>query len=132
MINICGKNYNFQAYLLPDKSKNGKRKTKVRKNNLSPVFSETLKYYIPLSHLDSRTIWLSVWHSDVFGKNDFLGEVNIELGGRLFDDPRPRWHTLQERVRALLHIYSATYGYYVFQARTYADPMNACEEIKVF
>lgn len=88
----------FQVYLLPDKSKNGKRKTKVKKNNLSPVFAETLKYNIPLSHLESRTIWLSVWHSDIFGRNDFLGEVNIKLGGRLFDDPRPQWYILQERV----------------------------------
>ena len=33
----------MKAYLLPDKSKGGKRKTKVKKHTLNPVFEETLK-----------------------------------------------------------------------------------------
>ena len=33
-------------YLLPDKSKSGKRKTKVKKHTLNPVFDETLKVYL--------------------------------------------------------------------------------------
>ncbi len=32
-----------KAYLLPDKSKSGKRKTKVKKHTLNPVFDEMLK-----------------------------------------------------------------------------------------
>jgi len=32
-----------KVYLLPDKSKAGKRKTKVKKHTLNPVFDETLK-----------------------------------------------------------------------------------------
>jgi len=32
-----------KVYLLPDKSKSGKRKTKVKKHTLNPVFDETLK-----------------------------------------------------------------------------------------
>ena len=32
-----------KVYLLPDKSKSGKRKTKVKKHTLNPVFEETLK-----------------------------------------------------------------------------------------
>ena len=32
-----------KSYLLPDKTKNGKRKTKVKKNTLNPVFEEVLK-----------------------------------------------------------------------------------------
>lgn len=70
----------------------------MKKNTLHPVFAETLKYYIPLSQLESRTLWMSVWHSDIFGRNDFLGEVNINLNGRMFDDPRPQWYPLEERV----------------------------------
>lgn len=87
-----------QVYLLPDKSKNGKRKTKVRKHTLNPVFDETLKYFMPLNSLETRTLWLTVWHSDMFGRNDFLGEVTINLQGIVFDNPQPQWYTLQERV----------------------------------
>lgn len=93
----------FQLYLLPDKSKTGKRKTKVKKHTLNPVFDETLKFYMLLNSLESRTLWLTVWHSDMFGRNDFLGEVMITLQGKVFDNPQPQWYTLQERVSSPLH-----------------------------
>jgi hypothetical protein len=38
---LCGRY--VKVYLLPDKSKSGKRKTKVKKHTLIPVFDETLK-----------------------------------------------------------------------------------------
>lgn len=34
----------------------------------------------------------------MFGRNDFLGEVTINLQGIVFDNPQPQWYTLQERV----------------------------------
>lgn len=87
-----------KVYLLPDKSKGGKRKTKVKKHTLNPFFDETLKFQISLSSLESRTLWMTVWHSDMFGRNDFLGEVSLNLQGRVFDNPQPQWYMLQERV----------------------------------
>ncbi|XP_031778000.1 uncharacterized protein LOC100123872 isoform X2 [Nasonia vitripennis] len=86
-----------KVYLLPDKSKSGKRKTKVKKHTLNPVFDETLKFHTSLNSLESRTLWLTVWHSDMFGRNDFLGEVRMPLENKIFDDPRPQWYPLQER-----------------------------------
>ncbi|XP_050343193.1 uncharacterized protein LOC126768864 isoform X1 [Nymphalis io] len=86
-----------KVYLLPDKSKTGKRKTKVKKNTLSPVFEETLSFAQPLASLSARTLWLSVWHADMFGRNDFLGEVTLPLADVVFDDPEPMWYKLHER-----------------------------------
>jgi hypothetical protein len=37
-----------KAYLLPDRTKSSKRKTKTKKNTLNPVFGETLKVGIQL------------------------------------------------------------------------------------
>lgn len=51
-----------------------------------------------LNGLETRTLWLTVWHSDMFGRNDFLGEVRMPLENKIFDDPRPQWYPLQERV----------------------------------
>lgn len=87
-----------KVYLLPDKSKSGKRKTKVKKHTLNPVFDECLKFHISLNGLETRTLWLTVWHSDMFGRNDFLGEVMMTLENKVFDDPTPQWYNLQERV----------------------------------
>ncbi|XP_050667518.1 uncharacterized protein LOC126967134 isoform X2 [Leptidea sinapis] len=86
-----------KVYLLPDKSKTGKRKTKVKKNTLNPVFEESLSFTQPLGALSSRTLWLSVWHADMFGRNDFLGEVALPLADVVFDDPAPTWYKLHER-----------------------------------
>lgn len=44
-----------KVYLLPDKSKSGKRKTKVKKHTLNPVFDETLK--VSLQVEDQFTIF---------------------------------------------------------------------------
>ncbi|XP_076257661.1 bitesize isoform X3 [Rhynchophorus ferrugineus] len=86
-----------KVYLLPDKSKSGKRKTKVKKHTLNPVFDECLKFHMSLNELELRTLWLTVWHSDMFGRNDFLGEVMMALENKVFDDPTPKWYNLQER-----------------------------------
>ncbi|CAH1155023.1 unnamed protein product [Phaedon cochleariae] len=86
-----------KVYLLPDKSKSGKRKTKVKKHTLNPLFDECLKFHVPLDGLESRTLWLTVWHSDMFGRNDFLGEVMMALEDKVFDDPTPKCYNLQER-----------------------------------
>lgn len=67
------------------------------KHTLIPILEETLKLHMPLSSLESRTLWLTVWHSDMFGRNDFLGEVSISLAGKVFDNPQPQWYLLQER-----------------------------------
>nr|XP_036212745.1 uncharacterized protein LOC106619569 isoform X3 [Bactrocera oleae] len=86
-----------KVYLLPDKSKAGKRKTKVKKHTLNPIFDEILRFHMPISSLESRTLWLTVWHSDMFGRNDFLGEVSVSLQGKVFDNPQSQWYLLQER-----------------------------------
>lgn len=84
---------------MPDKSKSGKRKTKVKKHTLNPVFDEVLRFHMSLNSLQTRTIWITVWHSDMFGRNDFLGEVMMGLQDKVFDNPQPQWYQLQERVR---------------------------------
>merc|ERR1719189_2110214 len=86
-----------KVYLLPDKSKAGKRKTKVKKHTLNPLFEEILKFVMPRGEVERRTMWISVWHSDMFGRNDFLGEVMMPMAGQVFDDPAAKWYSLQDR-----------------------------------
>ncbi|CAG2162873.1 unnamed protein product [Oppiella nova] len=87
-----------KVYLLPDRTKSGKRKTKVKKHTLNPVFEEVLKFYMTISEVETRDLWLTVWHSDIFGRNDFLGEVSLPLGHEVFETPGLKWYPLQERV----------------------------------
>ncbi|XP_069602171.1 synaptotagmin-like protein 4 isoform X1 [Ranitomeya imitator] len=74
-----------KSYLLPDKSRQGKRKTTIKRNTTNPLYGETLQYIVPESILLSRILQLSVWHHDRFGRNTFLGEVNVPLDSWNFD-----------------------------------------------
>ncbi|KAF6390917.1 synaptotagmin like 5 [Rhinolophus ferrumequinum] len=86
-----------KSYLLPDKSRNNKRKTKIR-TGTNPEFNETLKYTISHTQLETRTLQLSVWHYDRFGHNSFLGEVEIPFDSWNFENPSDEWFVLQPKV----------------------------------
>ncbi|XP_041351708.1 uncharacterized protein LOC121370499 isoform X2 [Gigantopelta aegis] len=87
-----------KTYLLPDKTRSGKRKTKIKKHTLNPKFDEVIRYVISKSEIENRVLWVTVWHNDRFGRNDFLGEVMISLECYKFGDSAPRWYLLQERL----------------------------------
>ncbi|KFQ97154.1 Synaptotagmin-like 4, partial [Nipponia nippon] len=74
-----------KTYLLPDKSRQGKRKTTIKRNTVNPLYNELLKYEINKSILLARTLQFSVWHHDRFGRNTFLGEVEVPLDAWNFE-----------------------------------------------
>ncbi|XP_059695949.1 synaptotagmin-like protein 5 isoform X5 [Haemorhous mexicanus] len=90
-----------KAYLLPDKSRQSKRKTKIKSNSTNPEFNETLKYVISHSQLETRTLQVSVWHYDRFGHNSFLGEVEIPFDSWNFENQGDEWFVLQPKVEAV-------------------------------
>ncbi|XP_064183182.1 synaptotagmin-like protein 5 isoform X1 [Anguilla rostrata] len=87
-----------KAYLLPDKSRQSKRKTSIKTSTTNPVFNETLKYVISHSQLETRTLQLSVWHNDRFGHNSFLGEVEVAFDSWEFEKQSEEWFLLQPKV----------------------------------
>ncbi|XP_018409007.1 PREDICTED: synaptotagmin-like protein 5 [Nanorana parkeri] len=87
-----------KSYLLPDKSRQSKRKTKIKTNTTNPEFNEVLKYVISHTQLETRTLQLSVCHNDRFGRNSFLGEVNIPLDTRNFENQEDESFTLQAKM----------------------------------
>ncbi|XP_062982573.1 synaptotagmin-like protein 5 [Elgaria multicarinata webbii] len=90
-----------KAYLLPDKSRQSKRKTKIKSNSTNPEFNETLKYIISHTQLETRTLQLSVWHYDRFGHNSFLGEVEIPLDSWNFENQADEWFMLQPKMEVV-------------------------------
>ncbi|XP_060689519.1 synaptotagmin-like protein 5 isoform X2 [Hemiscyllium ocellatum] len=89
-----------KTYLLPDKSRQSKRKTKLKSNTTNPVYNETLKYVISHSQLETRTLQLSVWHYDRFGRNSFLGEVEIPFDSWDLENNVEDWFPLQPKMEA--------------------------------
>ncbi|XP_037234343.1 synaptotagmin-like protein 5 [Falco rusticolus] len=93
-----------KAYLLPDKSRQSKRKTKIKSNSTNPEFNETLKYVISHTQLETRTLQLSVWHYDRFGRNSFLGEVEIPFDSWNFENQCDEWFVLQPKVEVVTDV----------------------------
>ncbi|NWV00373.1 SYTL4 protein, partial [Upupa epops] len=97
-----------KTYLLPDKSRQGKRKTTIKRNTINPVYNELLKYEINKSLLLARTLQFSVWHHDRFGRNTFLGEVEVQLDGWNFESHLEEFLPLHGKIgvdAAALHQY---------------------------
>ncbi|KAG7519000.1 hypothetical protein JOB18_049281 [Solea senegalensis] len=74
-----------KCYLLPDKSRQSKRKTTIKRNTINPVYKETLEYSISRTQLFTRSMLISVWHHGRLSRNAFLGEVEIPLDCRDLD-----------------------------------------------
>uniref|UniRef100_A0A8C3RHN4 Synaptotagmin-like protein 2 n=1 Tax=Chelydra serpentina TaxID=8475 RepID=A0A8C3RHN4_CHESE len=92
-----------KTYLLPEKYKLGKRKTSVRKKTLNPVYNEILRYKIDKALVKTQRLNLSVWHNDTFGRNSFLGEVELDLGTWDWNDKlnkQMNWFPLKPRTPA--------------------------------
>ncbi|XP_010222862.1 PREDICTED: synaptotagmin-like protein 2 [Tinamus guttatus] len=89
-----------KTYLLPEKYKLGKRKTSVKKKTFNPVYNEILRYKIEKSVLKNQRLNISVWHNDTFGRNSFLGEVELDLGTWDWNDKTNKqinWFPLKPR-----------------------------------
>ncbi|XP_044079067.1 synaptotagmin-like protein 2 isoform X7 [Siniperca chuatsi] len=89
-----------KCYLLPDKTKLGKRKTTVKKKTLNPTYNEILRFKIIMEVLKTQNLNISVWHNDTFGRNSFLGEVDLDLSEWDFNNTQINEYALKARVSA--------------------------------
>ncbi|XP_050977122.1 synaptotagmin-like protein 2 isoform X2 [Labeo rohita] len=88
-----------KCYLLPDKAKYGKKKTCVRKKTLDPTYNEILRFKIPMETLKTQKLNTSVWHNDTFGRNMFLGEVELDLAEWDFSNTQMNEYLLKGRIQ---------------------------------
>ncbi|XP_050985845.1 synaptotagmin-like protein 2 isoform X2 [Labeo rohita] len=75
-----------KSYLIPDPANLGKRKTAVKKKTLNPTYNEILRYRVRMEYLMCQVLNLSAWHNDTFGRNSFLGEIELDLSSWDFND----------------------------------------------
>uniref|UniRef100_A0A3Q1GBG2 Synaptotagmin-like protein 1 n=1 Tax=Acanthochromis polyacanthus TaxID=80966 RepID=A0A3Q1GBG2_9TELE len=103
-----------KCYLLPDKTKLGKRKTTVKKKMLNPTYNEILKVRILYLNLN-----ISVWHNNTFGRNSFLGEVDLDLSEWDFRNTQINDFTLKPRFVSFSFIVRIHYhGLMAFTGKT--------------
>lgn len=86
-----------KTYLIPDPANLGKRKTAVKKKTLNPSYNEILRYRVRMEYLTSQVLNLSAWHNDMFGRNSFLGEIELDLSSWDFNDTERKLLPLKPR-----------------------------------
>ncbi|XP_062288731.1 synaptotagmin-like protein 2 isoform X1 [Scomber scombrus] len=89
-----------KCYLLPDKTKLGKKKSSVKKKTVNPTYNEILRFKLIMEVLKTQSLNISVWHNDTFGRNSFLGEVNLDLSEWDFNNTQINEYALKARVSA--------------------------------
>jgi len=57
------------------------------------------QYRVRMDYLRTQTLILSMWHHDTFGKNSFLGEVDLDLSTWDFDHTQMNYLALRSRVK---------------------------------
>ncbi|XP_078376188.1 extended synaptotagmin-2-like isoform X2 [Oculina patagonica] len=87
-----------RAYLLPDKSRSGRRRTDVKKNTLEPTWDETFDWFVPEDQLKERTLDITV-KNDVsfFSKSKTsMGQVLLDLGKLDLSQAVTEWYMLRD------------------------------------
>uniref|UniRef100_A0A1E1XM43 Putative ca2+-dependent phospholipid-binding protein synaptotagmin n=1 Tax=Amblyomma sculptum TaxID=1581419 RepID=A0A1E1XM43_AMBSC len=84
--------------LLPDRSKDNKRKTQVCRNTCNPVFDETMEYEAALSDLDGSTLQVLVNSksgSSMFSRGKTLGRTQVSLANLDLTKALTDWYELE-------------------------------------
>jgi len=89
-----------KCYLLPDKTKMGKRKTSVKKKTQNPAYKEVLTFKATMEVLKTQKLNISVWHDYTLRRNSFLGEVELELSEWDFSNTQIKEYALKPRFSA--------------------------------
>ncbi|KAJ3611722.1 hypothetical protein NHX12_021736 [Muraenolepis orangiensis] len=88
----------LRLYLLPDRSRGGRRKTSVMKRNLNPVYDQTFEFSVSMVELHRRSLDVAVKNGGrVLSKNKgLLGKVLVDLSGEDISKGWTQWYTLTD------------------------------------
>lgn len=87
-----------RLYLLPDKSRTGRRKTGIMKRTLNPVFDQTFEFSVSMVELHRRTLDVAVKNGGgILSKHKgLLGKALVDLSGEDISKGWTNWYELSE------------------------------------
>ncbi|XP_041823468.1 extended synaptotagmin-2 isoform X2 [Melanotaenia boesemani] len=88
----------IRLYLLPDKSRTGRRKTSTMKRTLNPVYDQTFEFSVSMVELHRRTLDVAVKNrGSILSKHKgLLGKVLVDLSGDDISKGTTQWYDLSE------------------------------------
>ncbi|KAK6299958.1 hypothetical protein J4Q44_G00299910 [Coregonus suidteri] len=87
-----------RVYLLPDKSRTGRRKTSTIKKTLNPVYDQTFEFSVSMAELHRRTLDIAVKNGgSILSKHrGLLGKVMVDLSVEDISKGWTQWYDLTE------------------------------------
>uniref|UniRef100_A0A7N6BQ40 Extended synaptotagmin-like protein 2b n=1 Tax=Anabas testudineus TaxID=64144 RepID=A0A7N6BQ40_ANATE len=88
----------IRLYLLPDKSRTGRRRTSMMKRTLNPVYDQTFEFSVSMVELHRRTLDVAVKNGgSILSKHKgLLGKVLVDLSGEDISKGWTQWYDLSE------------------------------------
>uniref|UniRef100_A0A7N8YGW3 Extended synaptotagmin-like protein 2b n=1 Tax=Mastacembelus armatus TaxID=205130 RepID=A0A7N8YGW3_9TELE len=88
----------IRLYLLPDKSRTGRRKTSTMKKTLNPVYDQTFEFSVSMVELHRRTLDVAVKNggSMLSKHKGLLGKALVDLSGEDISKGCTQWYDLSE------------------------------------
>ncbi|XP_028972198.2 extended synaptotagmin-2-A isoform X3 [Esox lucius] len=88
----------IRIYLLPDKSRTGRRKTSAVKKSLNPVYDQTFEFSVSVVELHRRSLDIAVKNGgSILSKHrGLLGKVTVDLSGEDISKGWTQWYDLTE------------------------------------
>ncbi|CAH1786121.1 unnamed protein product [Owenia fusiformis] len=84
----------IKTYLLPDRGKFTKKKTRIVERTFHPTFNEMLIYRMPYDQITTRTLQVTIWNYDRLKENEFMGAVYIKLSEVNLLKEEAKWYTV--------------------------------------
>ncbi|MCI4377017.1 hypothetical protein PGIGA_G00198570 [Pangasianodon gigas] len=86
----------IRLYLLPDKSRSGRRKTSTMRKNLNPIYDQSFEFIVSAVELHRRTLDVAVKNAGgLLSKNKgLLGKVLVDLASEEISKGWTRWYDL--------------------------------------
>ncbi|XP_060771590.1 extended synaptotagmin-2 [Neoarius graeffei] len=86
----------IRLYLLPDKSRSGRRKTSTIRKNLNPIYDQTFEFIVSAVELHRRILDVAVKNAGgLLSKNKgLLGKVHVDLASEEISKGWTRWYDL--------------------------------------
>uniref|UniRef100_A0A7E4ULM9 Synaptotagmin-6 n=1 Tax=Panagrellus redivivus TaxID=6233 RepID=A0A7E4ULM9_PANRE len=82
--------------IMPDRKP--KFETKIKRNNLNPIFNETFQFSIPFNELQRKTLQFVVFDFDRLSKDDRIGQLSIPLESVDFGALVDEWANIEPPV----------------------------------
>uniref|UniRef100_A0AAR2L121 Extended synaptotagmin-like protein 2b n=1 Tax=Pygocentrus nattereri TaxID=42514 RepID=A0AAR2L121_PYGNA len=107
----------IRLYLLPDKSRSGRRKTSTMRKTLNPIYDQSFEFIVSVVELHRRTLDVAVKNGGgLLSKHKgLLGKVLVDLTNEDISRGWTQWYNTHTRTHTHTHTHTRTHTYIYYK-----------------